>query len=262
MFLILFEQQIISFKAWKVSCSVVEDNLFNIQHQQQQQQRRTSNSRYNNDTVDISERIKPYLDCDLKYSTNRCQQFMSIARSHYLSNLPPLYTFHQHETQLSSALQLFTQQCRGPALDNFINRFKEECLKIWKTRQLCDAKSCTGNPCTAKTETGSIHIHHNSIVYTHACSCGKSVYKRSDPFTLEDAYRFYTEHNKCCSSLVQFNLPNKVISANTTISPFSIVAHPVWELFIIGDNSNYDPKQGILQPGNKYIYGKFLFIQN
>jgi hypothetical protein len=104
---------------------------------------------------------------------------MSVARSHYLSNLPPLYTFHQHESQLTSALQLFTQLCRGPALELYVTRFKEECLKVWKNRQLCDAKSCTGNPCTVKTESGVVnHVHHNSVVFSHACSCGRSVYKR------------------------------------------------------------------------------------
>jgi len=104
------------------------------------------------------EKLKNFLDPEYKFSQSRCIQALPAAKETYLRDLPQCYPSSVHEKQLEKALRYFYQNARGPAMETFVSRLREECTRVWKSgRRLCDALSLTGRSCTYR-----IHMVPNS----------------------------------------------------------------------------------------------------
>jgi protein SMG8 len=91
-------------------------------------------------------------------------QALPAAKETYVRDLPQCYPSSVHEKQVMSnarslsrpknvishvgtvreqldkALRYFYQNARGPAVETYVRRLKEECTKFWENgRRLCDA---------------------------------------------------------------------------------------------------------------------------
>lgn len=105
-------------------------------------------------TAVVHDKLKSFLDPEYKFSQSRCMQALPAAKETYVRDLPQCYPSSVHEKQLDKALRYFYQNARGPAVETFIARLKEECTKFWENgRRLCDALSLTGRPCTYRIHT-------------------------------------------------------------------------------------------------------------
>lgn len=86
---------------------------------------------------------------DTRFSEQRCKKVLPLALARYQEALPNHYTRATHEARLASAMTLFGVQARGPVFNQYCTQLEAECLAYWETgRQLCEAASLTGNPCT------------------------------------------------------------------------------------------------------------------
>ncbi|KAK6163427.1 hypothetical protein DH2020_000291 [Rehmannia glutinosa] len=76
-----------------------------------------------------------------RFSTMWCQKAFPVAKEVYLDNLPPCYPSSQHEDHLTKALCVLTSMVKGPAVQLYMKKLKDECTSIWISgRQLCDER--------------------------------------------------------------------------------------------------------------------------
>lgn len=154
--------------------------------------------------------IQPNIDMDVKFSINRCKKILPIALNVYQDNLPQHYTRQQHNLRLEKATKLYSLNARGPMYKKYLKKLENDCLNIWRQgRQLCEATSLTGNPCTNEmhntvfdTQTVNdsnipIKMHDSKVITMAASNCGFYQKERYDPFHLKDAnYTFYQNFNQ------------------------------------------------------------------
>ncbi|KAG8362668.1 hypothetical protein BUALT_BualtUnG0052700 [Buddleja alternifolia] len=184
-----------------------------------------------------------------KFSTLWCEKAFPIAKDVYLDDLPPCYPSSQHDDHLKKALRALTSMVKGPAVQLYMKKLKDECTSIWTSgRQLCDAVSLTGKPCMHQRHDIS-EPHSSGFVYLHACACGRSRRLRPDPFDYETANFAYNIFADCDKLLPAVKLPEG--SINGPIQPSS------WNLVRVGGARYYDPSKGLLQSGF-YATQKFL----
>ncbi|XP_063674966.1 nonsense-mediated mRNA decay factor SMG8-like isoform X1 [Bolinopsis microptera] len=177
------------------------------------------------------------LDPEGQYSENRCQKAYPVASAAYMDSLPSHYTHAIHQRQLQHALHILRSRAKGPAFSTYAAKLKEDCDAIWEDgRKGCESISLTGNACVLPLHD-SARVHSNRLRMRSACSCGRSISYRSDPFTLESAnHEFYMSlSDKCCSTLPQHRLFGR-----NQLS---------WMICNIGPASSYQTTMGIEQPG-------------
>ncbi|XP_011089194.1 uncharacterized protein LOC105170220 isoform X1 [Sesamum indicum] len=191
-----------------------------------------------------------------RFSTLWCQKAFPVAKAVYLDDLPPCYPSSQHEDHLKKALRALTSMVKGPAVQVYMKKLKDECTSIWSSgRQLCDAVSLTGKPCmhqkhdTQSLSAEDIKPHSSGYVYLHACACGRSRRLRPDPFDYETANGACNSFADCDKLLPAVQMPEASIKG--PIQPSS------WNLIRIGGAKYYDPSKGLLQSGF-YATQKFL----
>lgn len=151
------------------------------------------------------------LDTDAKFSKSRCNKIMPRALQVYQDNLPQHYGRAYHETKLRLAEKIYEMHAIGPLYNEYFNKLKNECIKYWKNgRQICEALSLTGNPCTHaihkcpvdEQETNDVQEnnekkndtidlpsvkHSSGVRYVCACNCGRFQGPREDPYNLKHA---------------------------------------------------------------------------
>ncbi|KAL0417667.1 UNVERIFIED_CONTAM: hypothetical protein Sradi_1180200 [Sesamum radiatum] len=193
---------------------------------------------------------------DTRFSSLWCQKAYPVAKAVYLDDLPPCYPSSQHEDHLRKALCALTSMVKGPAVQLYMKKLKDECTSIWSSgRQLCDAVSLTGKPCmhqkhdTQSLSADDIKPHSSGYVYLHACACGRSRRLRPDPFDYETANGACNSFADCDKLLPAVQMPEG--SNKGPIQPSS------WNLIRIGGARYYDPSKGLLQSGF-YATQKFL----
>lgn len=183
-----------------------------------------------------------------KFSTLRCEKAFPVAMEVYLEGLPPCYPSFQHEDHLKRALHAFTSMVKGPAVQLYEKKLKDECLSIWSSgRQLCDAVSLTGKPCIHQKHdikalsTNEVKHHSSGFVYLHACACGRSRRLRPDPFDFDSA-------NVACNTFVDCDklLPSVKLPEGIVKGP---IQHSSWNLIRVGGARYYDPSKGLIQSG-------------
>jgi protein SMG8 len=186
---------------------------------------------------DIVEKLKSFLDPEYKFSTSRCVQAIPVAKEAYLRDIPSKYNSSVHELHLQKALKEFNQMARGPAVEYYLTRLKEDLLKVWRGRQLCDSESLTGRPCifevhrvpreegpgTDETEfeRGANNTNSSLPVFNHssgvrsllACNCGRSRKIQEDPFDLDVANFYSFNVEGCCNLLPSFELQETASSS-------------------------------------------------
>ncbi|XP_022986326.1 uncharacterized protein LOC111484103 isoform X2 [Cucurbita maxima] len=108
-----------------------------------------------------------------RFSTSWCERVLPGAKEVYLRDLPAYYFKSQHEAHMEKAVLALHLMVKGPAVQHFAERLKEECKSIWISgRQLCDAVSLTGKPYLHQRH--SSEDHSSGYVFRHACGCGHS----------------------------------------------------------------------------------------
>ncbi|XP_024545138.1 protein SMG8 isoform X1 [Selaginella moellendorffii] len=184
-------------------------------------------------------------DTNTKFSASWCKKAMPSARGVYLKGLPPCYPTAVHKHQLDKAIGAFRSMVRGPAVNVFLEKLKRECEALWKSgRQLCDAVSLTGRPCTHQVpenaEKEEVQRPHSSgYVFLSACACGRSRRLREDPFDFDSAnVSFFRFPN--CEDL----LPSVVLPHHSKASEGS-----AWSILRLGNAKYYQPSAGLLQAG-------------
>ena len=89
------------------------------------------------------------MDAEINFSLARGQAALPLALEAYSRALPPQYTRQVHESRVTTAQAHVVGCVLGPAREATIVRLRRECLDVWQAgRQLCDAVSLTGRPCT------------------------------------------------------------------------------------------------------------------
>ncbi|KAL8501309.1 hypothetical protein ACS0TY_020742 [Phlomoides rotata] len=182
-----------------------------------------------------------------RFSTLWCENAFPVAKEVYLDDLPSCYPSFQHEDHLKKALCALASMVKGPALQFYMKRLKDECTSIWSSgRQLCDAVSLTGKPCIHQKHdikslsTDEIKPHSSGFVYLHACACGRSRRLRPDPFDFETANVVYN-FAECDKLLPSVKLPEGIMKGPIQSSS--------WSLIRVGGARYYDPSKGLLQSG-------------
>ena len=161
-------------------------------------------------------------DVSWQYSTVTCERAMPIARAAYTEGLPALYTRRRHAAQLQRVLAVFRQSAVGPATPRYQEILESECEGIWSAgRQMCDAVSLTGQPCTLPRHETSTAAHSSGVSMPRACDCGHSVEEWRDAFNLADAN---TICRPCCA---------------TRSSLVALPGCSDWRLHRLGDASDY-----------------------
>ncbi|KAK4409005.1 protein SMG8 [Sesamum angolense] len=199
-----------------------------------------------------------------RFSTLWCQKAFPVAKAVYLDDLPPCYPSSQHEDHLRKALCALTSMVKGPAVQLYMKKLKDECTSIWSSgRQLCDAVSLTGKPCmhqkhdTQSLTADDIKPHSSGYVYLHACACGRSRRLRPDPFDYETANGACNSFADCDKLLPAVQMPEGSIKG--PIKPSS------WNLIRIGGARYYDPSKGLLQSGfnatQKFLLRWTIFVE-
>ncbi|XP_071932598.1 uncharacterized protein [Coffea arabica] len=186
-----------------------------------------------------------------KFSTLWCEKSLPIAKEIYLNELPPCYPTSRHEAHLERALVAFKSMVKGPAVQIYMKKLKDECTSIWSSgRQLCDAVSLTGKPCMHKRHsvgtddllvTDRIKPHSSGFVFLHACACGRSRQLRPDPFDFETANISFNCFPECDKLLPALHIPQG--SVEGPIKP------SCWRLIRVGGARYYNPAKGLLQSG-------------
>lgn len=199
-----------------------------------------------------------------RFSTLWCQKAFPVAKEVYLDDLPPCYPSSQHEDHLRTALHALTSMVKGPAVQIYMKKLKDECTSIWSSgRQLCDAVSLTGKPCMHQKHDNKTVLgdetkpHLSGFVYLHACACGRSRRLRPDPFDYETANIEHNTFADCDKLLPAVQLPEGSIKG--PIHPSS------WTLIRVGSAKYYDPSKGLLQSGfcatQKFLLKWNLFLK-
>lgn len=186
-----------------------------------------------------------------KFSTLWCEKSLPIAKELYLNELPSCYPTSQHEAHLERGLVAFKSMVKGPAVQIYMKKLKDECTSIWSSgRQLCDAVSLTGKPCMHKRHsvgtddllsTDDIKPHSSGFVFLHACACGRSRQLQSDPFEFETANTTFNCFPECDKLLPALRIPQD--SVEGPIKP------SCWSLIRVGGARYYNPAKGLLQSG-------------
>lgn len=182
-------------------------------------------------------KITQQLDPDGMYSESRCQKALPIATSTYMDNLPSHYTKAFHEAQLVNALAALKSRARGPGYEAHATRLEKECNAVWSSaKHACESVSLTGNACVLPLHDDE-RSHSNRLRMRSACSCGRSMSYRTDPFTLISANtEFYSSlTEKCCSTLAQ----------TRTIGPPDLR----WSVAVLGPTTGYQTNTGVEHPG-------------
>uniref|UniRef100_A0A0D3FC97 Nonsense-mediated mRNA decay factor SMG8 n=1 Tax=Oryza barthii TaxID=65489 RepID=A0A0D3FC97_9ORYZ len=184
---------------------------------------------------------------NVKFSSSWCQRILPAAKEVYLKDLPAFYPTSMHEVQLQKALRSFHSMVKGPAVQVFSKKLKDECQAIWESgRQQCDAVSLTGRPCKhqrhGKSSPSDAALQHSSgYVFLHACACGRSRRLRDDPFDFEAANVTFN-----CFSNCEDLLPTLVLPRETNAGAFPVSS---WRLVRLGGARYYKPTKGLLQAG-------------
>ncbi|KZV39325.1 hypothetical protein F511_23462 [Dorcoceras hygrometricum] len=183
-----------------------------------------------------------------RFSNVWCQKAFPVAKKVYLDELPNCYPSSQHEDHLKKALAAFSSMVKGPGVQLYMDKLKDECTSIWSCgRQLCDAVSLTGKPCMHQKHDQTTPLsdvrkpHSSGFVYLHACACGRSRQLRPDPFDYETANVTYNFLADCDKLLPAVQLPEQSIKGPIRTSS--------WNLIRIGSAKYYDPSKGLLQSG-------------
>ena len=94
-----------------------------------------------------------------------------------------------------------------------------------------------GNGCVLPLHEEGTRAHSNRLRMRSACSCGRSISYRSDPFALDAAnHEFYSSlSEKCCSTL-----PQHRTFGRPQLS---------WMICTLGSASGYQTTLGLEQPG-------------
>ncbi|XP_057804529.1 uncharacterized protein LOC131019918 [Salvia miltiorrhiza] len=199
-----------------------------------------------------------------RFSTLWCEKAFPVAKEVYLEDLPPCYPSFQHEVHLKKALHAFMSMVKGPAVQLYIKKLKDECMSIWSSgRQLCDAVSLTGKPCMHQKHdikalsTHEIKHHSSGFVYLHACACGRSRQLLPDPFDFDSANVAGSTFVDCDKLLPSIKLPEGIVKG--PIQPSS------WNLIRIGGARYYDPSKGLIQSGfsatEKFLLRWTIFLE-
>uniref|UniRef100_A0A1I8GUJ2 Nonsense-mediated mRNA decay factor SMG8 n=1 Tax=Macrostomum lignano TaxID=282301 RepID=A0A1I8GUJ2_9PLAT len=146
--------------------------------------------------------------CDIvrKFSETRCASALPLAESVYREGLPAHYSHRVHTERIRKAQQVFLDNARGPAADKYLAELEARCNSVWLSgRQMCEALSVTSHPCvnerhslpgTSADQQQQLPAMPHSSAYTSmraACSCGRLLESRPDPFNWEEANPQYTE---------------------------------------------------------------------
>ncbi|KAF5277720.1 hypothetical protein FQR65_LT03700 [Abscondita terminalis] len=139
------------------------------------------------------------LSTDTRFSEQRCLKVLPLALARYQEGLPSHYTRAIHETRLTMALAFFGAQARGPLFHQYSAQLVAECQAYWESgRQLCEAASLTGNPCTLPKHSAD-QEHCSGVRYIAVCDCGRKQGSREDPYSPKQAnYTFYHQQSKDC----------------------------------------------------------------
>ncbi|KAG7010665.1 Protein SMG8, partial [Cucurbita argyrosperma subsp. argyrosperma] len=174
------------------------------------------------------------------FSTSWCERVLPGAKEVYLRDLPACYFKSQHEAHMEKAVLALHSMVKGPAVQHFAERLKEECKSIWMSgRQLCDAVSLTGKPCLHQRH--SSEDHSSGYVFRHACGCGRSLRLRTDPFDFESANVTFNRFAGCDNFLAVVQLPGVSITGHIQLSS--------WTLIRVGAAKYYEASKGLLQSG-------------
>lgn len=197
-----------------------------------------------------------------RFSTLWCEKAFPVAKEVYLEDLPLCYPSFQHEAHLKRALHAFTSMVKGPAVQLYIKKLKDECMSIWSSgRQLCDAVSLTGKPCMHQKHdilsTDEIKHHSSGFVYLHSCACGRSRQLRPDPFDFDSANVAGNTFVDCDKLLPSVKLPEGMVKG--PVQPSS------WNLIRVGGARYYDPSKGLIQSGfcatEKFLLGWTIYLE-
>ncbi|XP_006648151.1 uncharacterized protein LOC102705408 [Oryza brachyantha] len=184
---------------------------------------------------------------NMKFSSSWCQRVLPAAKEVYLKDMPAFYPTSMHEVQLQKALRSFHSMVKGPAVEVFSKKLKDECQAIWESgRQQCDAVSLTGRPCKHQrhgkfSSSDAVERHSSGYVFLHACACGRSRRLRDDPFDFETANVTFN-----CFSNCEDLLPTLVLPRGTDAGSFPVSS---WSLVRLGGARYYKPTKGLLQAG-------------
>ncbi|KAG8072976.1 hypothetical protein GUJ93_ZPchr0006g43994 [Zizania palustris] len=192
---------------------------------------------------------------NVKFSSSWCQRVLPAAKEVYLKDLPAFYPTGMHEVHLQKALRSFHSMVKGPAVQVFSQKLRDECQAIWESgRQQCDAVSLTGRPCKHQRHvklslSDAVEQHSSGYVFLHACACGRSRRHRDDPFDFEAANVTFN-----CFSNCEDLLPTLVLPRGTNSGSFPVSS---WRLVRLGGARYYKPTKGLLQAGfcskDKYL---------
>uniref|UniRef100_A0A0D9VMW0 Nonsense-mediated mRNA decay factor SMG8 n=1 Tax=Leersia perrieri TaxID=77586 RepID=A0A0D9VMW0_9ORYZ len=245
-----------SFDTWLSISSSISSALISMEDGSSSSQSKKAPPAQKNDQLPSagSNSIRTALSClesnnglNVKFSTSWCQRVLPVAKEVYLKDLPAFYPTSMHQVQLQKALQSFHSMVKGPAVQEFSKKLKDECQAIWESgRQQCDAISLTGRPCkhqrhSKSSSSDGMEQHSSGYIFLHACACGRSRRLRDDPFDFVAANVTFN-----CFSNCEDLLPTLVLPRGTNAGSFSVSS---WRLVRLGGAKYYKPTKGLLQAG-------------
>ncbi|CAG8490317.1 1111_t:CDS:10, partial [Acaulospora colombiana] len=147
----------------------------------------------------LNRRLKDCVQINNRFSASHCAQVLRKAIDIYLLESPTYYNKQYHDVKLERALRFYMPSARGPCIQSYAEKLKEECRNIWERgRQKCEKRSLSGHECvlgldhdSESSESGGgkynvkkVLKHRSSFQPLHACNCGRSRKERDDPFDL------------------------------------------------------------------------------
>ncbi|CAG8578307.1 13154_t:CDS:10, partial [Cetraspora pellucida] len=198
----------------------------------------------------LNRRLKDCVQVNSRYSANHCAQVLRKAIDIYLLESPTYYTKQYHEIKLDHAMKSYMSSARGPCIQDYAAKLRQECYSIWERgKQKCEIQSLSGHECVLGANHDSDSVdggkssmkkavkHRSAFQALHACNCGKSCREREDPFGLVDANITFFQFPNCCNSE----------GYNYLVLPIenSAISTSMWSLMQVGSGSTYRSNSGL-----------------
>ncbi|KAF0472743.1 protein SMG8 [Gigaspora margarita] len=198
----------------------------------------------------LNRRLKDCVQVNSRYSANHCAQVLRKAIDIYLLESPTYYTKQYHEIKLDHAMKSYMSSARGPCIQDYATKLRQECYSIWEHgRQKCEIQSLSGHECVLGANHDSNNVdgekcnvkkavkHRSAFQALHACNCGRSCREREDPFDLVDANVTFFQFPNCCNSE----------GYNYLVLPIEqqAIYTSMWSLMQIGSGSTYRSNSGL-----------------
>ncbi|CAG8581451.1 411_t:CDS:10 [Funneliformis caledonium] len=80
----------------------------------------------------LQRRLKDCLQVDNRFSAGHCTQALRKAIDSYMLESPAYYNKQYHEMKLDHAIRFFMSTTRGPCVQGYVQKLRNECQTIWE----------------------------------------------------------------------------------------------------------------------------------